>query len=128
MSRRLSVFDQTDRTPVGIMNSYVRHQAHARRFTRPNWERLSRIPARCVAAVAFCLLRPTNQRPPDCSVPGCICPCHSRRSQSTWKLEARGVMLSNNVEDFRPQAESVGLMEKLERLGGNRNSTRVSSR
>jgi len=57
MSRRLSVFDQTDRTPVGIMNSYVRHQAHARQFTRPNWERLSRIPARCVAAVAFCLLR-----------------------------------------------------------------------
>src|SRR5207244_3695565 len=44
-------------TPVGIMNSYVRHQAHARQFTRPNWERLSRIPARCVAAVAFCLLR-----------------------------------------------------------------------
>ena len=37
-------------------------------------------------------------------------------------------MLSNNVEDFRPQAESVGLMEKLERLGGNRHSTRVFSR
>ena len=78
---------------------------------------------------AFCVdTSPTNQRHPDCSVPGCICPCHSRRSQATWKLEARGVMLSNNVEDFRPQAESVGLMEKLERLGGNRNSTRVSSR
>src|SRR5207244_11501834 len=57
MSRRLSVFDQTDRTPVGIMNSYVRHQAHARQFTRPNWARLSRIPARSVAALAFCLLR-----------------------------------------------------------------------
>src|SRR5439155_17565259 len=54
----VSVFDQTDRTPVGTMNSYVRHQAHARQFTRPNWERLSWIPARCVAAVAFCLLRP----------------------------------------------------------------------
>ena len=39
-------------------------------------------------------------------------------------------MLSNNGEDFSPQAESVGLslMEKLEWLGGNRNSTRVSSR
>jgi hypothetical protein len=36
-------------------------------------------------------------------------------------------MPSKNVEDFS-QAESVGLMEKLERLGGNRNSTRVSSR
>jgi hypothetical protein len=37
-------------------------------------------------------------------------------------------MPSNNGDDFSPQAESVGLMEKLERLGGNRNSTRVSSR
>ena len=53
----VSVFDQTDRTPVGNVNSYVRHEAHARQFTRPNWERLSRISARYVAAVAFCLLR-----------------------------------------------------------------------
>jgi hypothetical protein len=29
-------------------------------------------------------------------------------------------MRSNNVEDFSPRAESVGLMEKLERLGSNR--------
>jgi len=36
-------------------------------------------------------------------------------------------MPSNDVADFS-QAESVGLMEKLERLGGNRHSTRVSSR
>src|SRR5947207_7254551 len=78
---------------------------------------------------AFCVdTSPTNQRHPDCSVPGCICPCHSRRSQATWKLEARGVMLSNNGEDFSPQTESVGLMKKLERLGGNRNITRGSSR
>jgi hypothetical protein len=78
---------------------------------------------------AFCAdASPTNQRHPDCSVPGCICPCHSRRSQATWKLEARGVVPSNNGDDFSPQAESVGLMEKLERLGGNRHSTRVSSR
>src|SRR5207249_6171726 len=80
---------------------------------------------------AFCVdTSATNHRHPDCSVPGCICPCHSRRSQAAWKLEARGVMLSNNGEDFSPQAESVGLslMGKLERLGGNRNSTRVSSR
>jgi hypothetical protein len=127
----VSVFDQTDRTPVGIVNSYVRHEAHARQFTRPNWERLSRIPARCVAAVAsaFCAdASPTNQRHPDCSVPVCICLCHSRRSQATWKVESRGVMPSKNVEDFSPQVESVGLMEKLERLGGNRDSTRVSSR
>jgi len=77
---------------------------------------------------AFCVdTSPTNQRHPDCSVPGCICPCYSRRSQATWKLKARGVMPSNDVADFS-QAESVGLMEKLERLGGNRHSTRVSSR
>ncbi len=37
-------------------------------------------------------------------------------------------MPSNNVEDFSPQVESVGLMEKLERLGSNRHSTKVSSR
>jgi len=43
-------------------------------------------------------------------------------------LEARGVVPSNNGDDFSPQAESVGLMEKLERLGGNRHSTRVFSR
>ncbi len=78
---------------------------------------------------AFCAdASPTNQRHPDCSVPGCICPCHSRRSPATWKLEARGVVPSNNGDDFSPQAESVGLMEKLERLGGNRHSTRVFSR
>src|SRR5439155_26747373 len=60
---------------------------------------------------AFCAdTSPTNQRHPDCSVPGCICPCHSR-PQATWKLESRGVMPSNNVEDFSPQVESVGLME-----------------
>src|SRR2546425_8372883 len=67
---------------------------------------------------------PTNQRHPDCSVPGCICPCHSR-PQATWKLESRGVMPSNNVEDFSSQVESVGLMKKLERLGSNRHSTKV---
>ena len=81
------------------------------------------------ALSAFCAdTSSTNQRHPDCSVPGCICPCHSRRSQATWKLEARGVMPSNNVEDFSPQVESVGLMEKLVRLGSNRHSTKVSSR
>ena len=37
-------------------------------------------------------------------------------------------MPSNNVEDFSPQVESVGLMGKLERLGSNRHSTKVSSR
>src|SRR5438270_12870520 len=76
---------------------------------------------------AFCVdTSPTNQRHPDCSVPGCICPCHSRRSQATGKMEARGEMLSNNGDDCSPQAESVGRMEKLERLGGNRKSTRGS--
>jgi hypothetical protein len=38
------------------------------------------------------------------------------------------VILSNNLEDFSPQAESLGLMEKLEHLGCNRESTRVSFR
>ena len=37
-------------------------------------------------------------------------------------------MPSNNVEEFSPQVERVGLMEKLERLGSNRHSTKVSSR
>ena len=46
----------------------------------------------------------------------------------TWKLESREVILSSSLEDFSPKAESVGLMEKLEHLGGNRESTRVSFR
>src|SRR5205807_4678375 len=76
---------------------------------------------------AFCAeASPTNQRHPDCSVPGCICPCHSRRLQATWKRESRGVMPSNNVEDFSPHAGKVGLMEKLERLGIYRDSSRGS--
>jgi len=55
-------------------------------------------------------------------------PCHSRQ-QATWKLESRGATPSNNVQDFSPQAESVGLLEKLERLGSNRDKqTRVPFR
>jgi hypothetical protein len=46
----------------------------------------------------------------------------------TWKLESRELILSSRLDDFSPQAESVGLMERLEQLGSNRESTRVSFR
>jgi len=69
---------------------------------------------------------PTNLRHSDCSVPGCVCPCHIRRdSHATWKLESRGVLPINNSQEFNPSGESVGLVEKLERLGSSRDSTRV---
>lgn len=41
---------------------------------------------------------------------------------------SREVILLSSLEDFSPQAENLGLMEKLEHLGSNRESTRVSSR
>jgi hypothetical protein len=44
------------------------------------------------------------------------------------KLVSREVILSSSLEDFSPHAESEGLMEKLEHLGDNRESTRVSFR
>jgi hypothetical protein len=46
----------------------------------------------------------------------------------TWKLEPRELKLSSSLEHFSPQAKSVGLMERLEQLGSNRESTRVSFR
>src|SRR6266704_3500257 len=90
----VSVFDQRDRTPLGTMNSYVRHQAHARQFTRPNWERLSRISARCVAVVAFCLFA-LMRRPPTSDIPIAVCRvafAHviaDHRRPGSWSLDQR---------------------------------------
>jgi len=79
---------------------------------------------------SFCVdPSPANPRHPDYTVPGCICPCHSRRElPPTWKLKSRRVMPSNNAEDFNPSRENLSLMEKLERLGSNRDGTRAPSR
>jgi hypothetical protein len=73
------------------------------------------------------------RRPPTSDIPIAVCRvafAHviavDHRRPGSWRLG--GVVPSNNGDDFSPQAESVGLMEKLERLGGNRHSTRVSSR
>src|SRR4029077_12146724 len=48
---------------------YVRYPAHARQFTRPNWERLSRMPPRCVAILAFFLLRRSVAHQPADLIP-----------------------------------------------------------
>ena len=127
----VSVFDQTDRTP-GWYHEFICpspstcqtiHQAQLGAPVQDTREVCGRL-----CFLPFALIR----RPPTSDIPIAVCRvafAHvTRRSQATWKLEARGVVPSNNGDDFSPQAESVGLMEKLERLGGNRHSTRVSSR
>lgn len=67
----VSVLDHRDRIRVGSINSYVRNQAHARQFARPNWERLSRIPAVCGRRcfLPFASIR----RPPTSVIPIAVC-------------------------------------------------------
>src|SRR5579864_6809744 len=76
---------------------------------------------------AFCVdPSNTNERHSDCSVPGCICPCHKpRNSPPTWEWESGRAVA---IHDFNPQGKSVDLMERLARLGSNRASTKVFSR
>jgi len=122
------IIDQTDWTQVGNLNhmSVTKHMpdhepgpigSACPGYLRGVWPPL---------LSAFCVDQsPANERHTDCSVPGCICSCHSlRASQAIWKFEPRGVILGKHTEDFNPQKERAGILRTLERLGTNRGNTR----
>lgn len=72
---------------------------------------------------AFCALSMNNLRHHDCSMPGCTCPCHSTRQAHTMQDMEWEAISGNSAID-----EGIERLHRLEKLGSNRNGTRVPPR
>jgi hypothetical protein len=77
----------------------------------------------------FCADRsPSNTRHSDCSVPGCICLCHAS-PYGAGGVERLRVRKEAKVKAIDEKSlETIDTLEWMDRLGTNRDSTRVSFR
>jgi len=75
---------------------------------------------------AFCAdPSPANPRHPDCSLPGCICSCHTkpRYAGRVENLEQERKAKDNAIDESKQEEEKLGQgieqLNRLERLGSN---------
>ena len=77
---------------------------------------------------AFCAdPSPANPRHPDCSLPGCICSCHTkpRYAGRVENLEQERKAKDNAIDESKQEEEEklgqgIEQLNRLERLGSNR--------
>jgi hypothetical protein len=81
---------------------------------------------------AFCADHsPSNTRHSDCSVPGCTCLCHANpySAGGVERVRLRKEAKVKAIDELKEESlETIDTLERMDRLGTNRDSTRVSFR